>query len=173
LRLAVVSDVDAIIRVRYLAVHNQFNLNFYTQDALNDWASSLYDEHRANLIRYLIEQNKLLIIVVETNDDHNLMGYGSIGLSVKLIGSLYVNPIYQHKGIGSMIIKRLEELAWDNGIHRLYLDASLNAELFYSRNGYLAIERVIRRFHNGMEREVVKMIKDLKIESENVCCSST
>jgi len=56
------------------------------------------------------------------------------------IKSLYVNPLFQRKGIGSIIINYLEQYAINNNVKEILIDATIGSENFYVKLGYKIIE---------------------------------
>lgn len=51
------------------------------------------------------------------------------------LGSVYVADRHRRKGIGSMLVRRVVQHAWDNGIRQLYLYTPDQAQL-YARLGW-------------------------------------
>ena len=64
-------------------------------------------------------------------------------------------------GCGSALVHEIERIARDNGVTRLTLSASLNAERFYAAHGYEVIERTDVVLPNGHQMASVRMAKDL------------
>ena len=57
------------------------------------------------------------------------------------IDMLYVHPSAVGQGVGSMLCDALEKLAGGRGAKRLTVDASDNAQEFFSKRGYVAMQR--------------------------------
>jgi putative acetyltransferase len=51
---------------------------------------------------------------------------------------LYVDPEWAGRGIGTQLLLRLEARMREQGVAEIVADASLNAEAFYCRRGYVA-----------------------------------
>lgn len=162
IRFATTSDAEATVRVHYAAVHGLAPSTFYTQDILQSWSPSPTDERAINRFHQAIQSNENPLVVAESIKDAVIMGFGSVTPSKKEIGAVYVDPAFSHQGIGSKILAHLEELALLQGINKLYLDASLNAEKFYCHHGYSIVERTSHRLHSGMMIDCVKMSKELR-----------
>lgn len=69
---------------------------------------------------------------------------GSIGLKIEenkaQIKRVYVAKEHRHKGIGTLLYKKLENAAIKNNVYNLYLNAGtnlLNAHKFYEKFGYI------------------------------------
>jgi putative acetyltransferase len=57
------------------------------------------------------------------------------------IGMLYVHPGVAGQGVASMLLDALEKLAGGRGADKLTVDASDNAEGFFKKRGYVAMQR--------------------------------
>ena len=57
------------------------------------------------------------------------------------IDMLYVHPSAAGQGVASMLVEALEKLAGARGAKRLAVDASDNAEPFFKKRGYVAMQR--------------------------------
>ena len=61
---------------------------------------------------------------------------GTAGLEENEIVTFFVLPEHQGRGIGSALLRHLEEFARFQGISALKLDASIGGTPFYARHGY-------------------------------------
>jgi putative acetyltransferase len=52
---------------------------------------------------------------------------------------LYADPEWACRGIGAQLLLRLETRMREQGVREVLADASLNAEAFYCRRGYVAV----------------------------------
>ena len=57
------------------------------------------------------------------------------------IDMLYVHPSATGQGVASMLVEALEKLAGARGAKHLAVDASDNAEPFFKKRGYVAMQR--------------------------------
>ena len=162
IRPATISDVEALVRVHHAAVHGPGPSTFYTQSILQSWSLSSTDQPRLNRLQQAIQNNEKLILVAELGEKAMIVGYGCVVPSKKELRALYVDPTFGHQRIGSQILRSLEDLALHHSAEELYLDASLNAEKFYCRHGYLMIERDIHRLNSGIDMDCIKMHKKLR-----------
>jgi len=69
---------------------------------------------------------------------------------------LFVRPEVAGQGLGRQLLQLGVAAALQGGEVRL--EATLNAELFYARHGFVALERVIYQEQGGLPVEVVKML---------------
>lgn len=49
---------------------------------------------------------------------------------------LHVDPAWRHAGIGSALLKALEEKAWKSGVATLRVTSTISARRFYESHGY-------------------------------------
>ena len=74
------------------------------------------------------------------------------------IRSVSVEPEWEGKGIGSVVLKELEKIVTDKGARRIIIHARNNAIEFYKKNGYKTIEPSYTLFgeieHTLMEKKI-------------------
>ena len=160
IRPAVEADATGLSRVHFAAVRRTA-APFYPTDVIERW-SPAPDERRREQFRSAIVGNDELFLVAERGGE--VVGFGSIVPSSEELRAVYVHPDVGRSGVGGAILRGLEELAMARGLWRLQMDASLNAEAFYSRQGYEVIERGIHRMGAGVGMACVKMRKSLREE---------
>jgi putative acetyltransferase len=106
-----------------------------------------------------MESGKEVFIIGEI--DGGPGGFGSVLPELGEFRSLYVDAAFTRKGLGSAILRRLEEIAAVQGVRQLHLNSSLNAEPFYLAQGYEPMERSLHQLSGGMVMACVKMTKTL------------
>lgn len=74
---------------------------------------------------------------------------------------LYVHPNSGRQGIGARILAVLEQAAIALGLLYLQIDAAINAEAFYHKQGFEVIEYTTHRLACGQEMACVRMQKTL------------
>lgn len=79
-----------------------------------------------------------------------------------LIWICYVHPKWIGKGIGEMILSRLEKDMAKKNFKEVTLSSSLNAYKFYLRNGYKKIKKKTLTFRDGTKVPCYEMKKRLK-----------
>jgi putative acetyltransferase len=163
IRPAVVADAIAIIDVHFAAVQ-QTARSFYPQEVVDGW-STQPNQTRYEQIRRAIEKGEELFVVAE--DASGVIGFGSIVPALQELRAVYVHPRAGRRGVGSAILRCLEQLAIDRGVLQLQMDASINAEEFYKRSGYEILERGVHQFRNGPEMACVKMKKSLAVSGSS------
>ena len=76
-------------------------------------------------------------LVLELNG--KIIGTGTI--VDKTIMRVFIDPFFQHKGYGKLIMEKLENIAFSNGVLTVDLSASLVAKRFYDSLGYKTIRK--------------------------------
>ena len=61
---------------------------------------------------------------------------GTVSLFQDYIGTVFINPDYHGKGIGTKLMAKIENLAKERKIEELRLNSSINAVAFYEKLGY-------------------------------------
>ena len=80
------------------------------------------------------------MVVAEVKGE--IAGFGGIDTNaVEQLKWLYVMPEFQGSGVGTQILKQLEEIGWSRGLSTIRLHAAPGAFLFYQRHGYREMER--------------------------------
>lgn len=64
-------------------------------------------------------------------------------LADDVVRSVFVLPEMQGRGLGKALMKYVERVAHDAGVHRLLVPASLTAVSFYAALGYSVIREVV------------------------------
>lgn len=98
----------------------------------------------------LLQQNHLpvsdigehTLLFAFTDDNDSLIGSAGLEIfdRIALVRSISVQPSQQHSGLGSIIIKELENIAREKSITDLYL-LTTTADKFFSRQGYSVVKR--------------------------------
>lgn len=92
-----------------------------------DFMKSLYTPE------YLIDAMDRRCMIVAL-DGSEIIGISA--LEDNVIYTVFVNPDYHGKGIGAMLMKKIENYALSKDINLVILYASLSAHEFYSKLGY-------------------------------------
>jgi putative acetyltransferase len=154
-------DAAVILAVHCAAVH-QTAAPFYPDYVINGWARLPIDSDRIKRVKQKwIKNSDRQTAVAKQND--RAVGYGCLDKIGKLQG-LYVHPEYGRQGIGASILTVLEEIAISLDLSSLRVNASLNAEAFYYKQGFDVIEYSTHRLALGQEMACIKMQKILHLE---------
>ena len=82
------------------------------------------------------------------------------------ISAIYIHPDAVGNGVGTKLLYRLEEIARSNKVVKIAVHSTLNAKGFYQRHGYLTHGLTFHLLSNGSKLECVRMVKDLKTDTE-------
>lgn len=85
----------------------------------------------------IIERNKDGEILVVQKDE-NLIGTGSL-VGADIVG-VFIQPEFQHQGVGKTLMQELEKKAVVNGLTEVMLSVSLPSRRFYESLGYKIVE---------------------------------
>jgi glucosamine-phosphate N-acetyltransferase len=83
---------------------------------------------------------------------------------------VFVEPEFQRRGLGKLIMNKLEEKAVSKGIKVVKLDASLPSKKFYDSLGYTTLEKTYVKVDNGKKLRYFKMSKDLMSKIQIDAC---
>ncbi len=167
IRVAHPEEAEAILNVQQASIRS-IPTSFYPAEVLNAWAGSVTPE-RIDKVRVAIESGDEVFIVAVAGA--RLMGFGAIMPNSKRLRALYVHPQFWNRGVGKAILNELERHAVSLGVTRLEMDASINAEEFYKRHGFVTMEHGIHRFHAGGEITCARMVRVLGDSGGHADCS--
>ncbi|MCL6751085.1 GNAT family N-acetyltransferase [Nostoc sp. CCCryo 231-06] len=150
-------ETDAwVLSAIHIAAIKALPATFYTRKELLAWRNNR-DKPDGS---YILKSMKMETFWVAIERDV-VIGFASFIVD-ELIG-LYVHPKYQGKGIGRALIQHFCDEATNQGINKVITTASLYAEGFYLRLGFIAIEKVPHYLRSGVIIPVTKMSKILAI----------
>lgn len=95
--------------------------------------------------------------------DGTIVGIGAVVLASSELRACYVLPVAGRKGVGTALVRALEDIARCAGLTELNLDSSTTAEPFYAARGYSVIERGEHVLRSGDRMACVKMRKVLAL----------
>lgn len=158
IRSARAADLRRIANVHFDAVRANA-AEAYPPEIVWHWAAAYDDPARLVELRAGLALRTVLVIVAEV--DGEVCGFGAVSPSADEIYAVSVAPAVGRRGVGSAILRRLEELAAQRGASRLRVQASLNAEPFYRANGYNVDRQGIFHLKSDVEMACVIMSKEL------------
>ena len=156
-RLANPEECEAIYHVHVSAIRRLTSAH-YSEAQIEAWAGP----RRSGDYRPTIDESRMYV----AEEAGEVVGFGVIDLEVKSVGAVYVHPEHVRKGIGTEILRALEQRARNEGIDHLRLDASLNAAPFYSHLGYREIERCAHTLGNGAT-QIPCVVMEKSLAQEN------
>ena len=105
--------------------------------------SNITEEYFTNFIDNILNKNHK-IIVIEDNE-HNLIGSGTIFIEEKLtysgckmghIENVLIDEKYRGNGYGELLVNYLLEICKENKCYRVDLNCTSELEHFYQKNGF-------------------------------------
>lgn len=77
------------------------------------------------------------------------------------VRAIFVHPEFARRGLGSLILARVEEAAREAGFRRYEMGSTLTGVPLYRLKGYIEVERIAVPLGNGEALPVVKMVKGI------------
>lgn len=143
---------DAIRRTPSVADH-------YDAASITAWSHGIDSDERRERLAGSIAEGRHRFVVAEVAGE--VVGFGAVAPEEGELRAVYVSSDHGGQGIGTLLLEGLESVALAAGCRHLTLDASLNAEAFYRKHGYIAIGRSTHAFKSGGEIVCVRMEKQL------------
>jgi len=122
-----------ILAAIFVAAIQELTGDDYSEAQQGAWAEAAEDE--AQFGKRLAGQLTLIATL-----QNSPVGFASLK-GPDHIDLLYVHPSVAGQGIASMLVDALEKLAGARGVKSLTVDASDNAEPFFKKRGYVAMQR--------------------------------
>ncbi len=144
--------MDSSLIVRYFSTDDAQQCSSLMQDHFNNHAINLpiavrtrISESRTSEYIRAIANDRTIIVAV-LND--KIIGMGA--LKENEIRHMYVESMYQRKGIGSRIIRFLEREAYEKGFPSIIVNSVDQSEDFYVKNGFYPLIRTQIERHGAI-----------------------
>ncbi|MEN8259888.1 MAG: GNAT family N-acetyltransferase [Pseudomonadota bacterium] len=148
-RKARIGDASAVGRLYYGTVRT-INARDHTDKQIEAWAPWVYPNG------YWINRFKrYCIFVAELAGE--IVGFAELN-ETGGIDCFYVHHLYQGRGVGARLMKRVEQQARKNHNARLHADVSVTAKAFFGKMGF----RVVRRHKKIYRRRVFRQFQMAK-----------
>jgi putative acetyltransferase len=145
-------DGHGIHRVHVAAVR-ELCADHYSAEQIQAWAGG---KHGASYDEMLARHVAFVAV-----DDEQIVGFSQLHVAERKVEAVYIAPAIARRGVGSMLLQRLEAAARSSALVELQLSASLNAVPFYAANGYSVVREGSHRLNSGIEIPCVHMSKGL------------
>ena len=155
IRPATATDARSILEAQRAAVLRTAAAS-YSTDILMAWAAPITPDNVRRMADVISTQSELALVAIV---EGAVAGFGSIVPKNAELRAIYVHPDFSRKGIGGQILTALERLARQHKISALMMDASLNAEDFYLKRGFVVVEYGEHELRAGARMRCVKMRK--------------
>ncbi len=102
-----------------------------------------YDQRSIDLLCSMFEPDQFAKRVL---DEHILICYvgvdliGTVGLRHNYLRSMFIEPTYQRRGLGKVLVANIEEIAQRKAISEIMVQSSVTARQFYETLGYEFVE---------------------------------
>ncbi len=140
-----------IVELFINTVHN-INKKDYTKEQLNAWANLNYD---LEIWEKRFEKSKPYLCMLE----NEVVGFCEYYDGY--IDCFYVHYKYQNFGIGKLLLNHIINLAKNENINKIKVDASITAKLFFEKFEFKEIRKNVVKRENielinfSMEREIL------------------
>jgi putative acetyltransferase len=151
-RRARIEEAQVIVDLQVDTIR-RINSRDYSEEQINAWLR----HRRVDHFEWLISHGHCYVCLDDRED--NIVGMGTIRGNEVL--QLFASADRQRQGIGSAILRQMEECALLQGFETVELDSSLSAVGFYERRGYEEIGRKQRDWGGNVTMTVVPMRKEL------------
>lgn len=145
-------DADKIYELHVSSIKHYCS-NFYPEFAITSWVGLKSPAEYKNL------PTSRIIVVAEQQSE--IVGFGMINLDKATIEGLYLKPGWSDKGVGRLLLEKLESIATQNKIDALKANSTLNAVDFYHHMGYIGNEESLFTLSSGVQLRCVVMSKRL------------
>ncbi|MBF0206615.1 MAG: GNAT family N-acetyltransferase [Oligoflexia bacterium] len=144
-------DAASISQLFYDTIH-QINSKDYSDKQIGAWApyvqdSKFWDDRMKNCHAYVAESGNEVIGFINLKLNLKLnwgTDLGSIlGLNFEsacYLDCLYVHWEWQNRGVATLLLKSVEDIAVAFGLKKIITEASITARSFFERKGFLLIK---------------------------------
>ncbi|WP_044422978.1 GNAT family N-acetyltransferase [Pseudomonas syringae group genomosp. 3] len=144
-------DAEAAFDIRFQAIQNQCSVVYTNAQVLAWTCAPLTDNYRS-----WVEKDYHLACV-----NGLPVATGLINLQSGELEAIFVLPRFMGQGIGKKMVAHLEHLARKAGLAEIHLEATLNAENFYQRCGFIGSTPAVHNSSSGLQLACVPMRKQL------------
>ncbi|ARA82878.1 GNAT family N-acetyltransferase [Pseudomonas amygdali] len=134
------ADADAISRV-VLAALRTSNARDYPVSVIERVQLSF----SPSAIERLMQQRRMFVAVAVA------VVVGTASLEGQVVRSVFVDPDWHRRGVGRLLMAKLERVALETDIGLLIVPSSLTAQEFYKALGF----RLVREHQEGEERTLI------------------
>jgi GNAT superfamily N-acetyltransferase len=144
-------DLTAVRELIYNTIDICYSAD-YPKEAIKFFKEYHSDE---NILKGTAEGRTIVL-----EEGNQIIGTGTV--VVDHIVRVFVDPMFQKRGLGKLIMHKLEEKAISTGVKAVNLDASLPSKKFYDSLGYATCEETYLEVENGEKLHYYKMNKALR-----------
>lgn len=127
------SDVYDLVQIYYNTIHT-INIKDYTQEQCDAWAPQETLQVEGWQKKWL--HNEPLVAIY----DDKIVGFAEFEPSGH-IDCFYVHHAFQGQGIGSALMEKIEQIAHQKNISRLFAEVSITAKPFFEKKGFYVVKK--------------------------------
>ncbi len=127
------SDATFLAAIYFNTIHH-INIKDYSPDQVNAWAPKTSIE----IERWLKKWEKLPPIVAVM--DNNIVGFAEFEKNGH-IDCFYCHHEYQRCGVGSALLKEIEQRARRDNINKIFAEVSITAKPFFEAHGFQVLKQ--------------------------------
>ena len=143
-------DVNIIMKIHKKCV-SQTNTKIYPLKTIKEWLKQIS-------VKNILDQFKnTQWFVIKINN--KIIGFCQLSLKEKSLYQINIDPKYQNKRYGKILYDFIEKYFKKNRVKTIFLNATLNAQVFYKNLGF----RQIKQIEFRLNKTYIKMIKMKKI----------
>ena len=151
-RRATAGDADSIWQVRIRAIRSGCK-DHYSPNIIEAWVSSPLPTSFPSFI----EDEPFFVAELRSK----VVGFAGLKRGTSEVDALFVSPEVAGAGLGTKLLKHVEQMARELLIPKLVLDASLNSVRFYKAAGYSEGQQGMHTTTSGLQIACVHMEKSL------------
>jgi putative acetyltransferase len=153
-------DARAFLEVHHAAVRGLASTD-YSSEVIEAWAPMPITPQHVEAVQSNPDGEYRLAAEI----DGWLVGIACIVAERNELRACYVTPSASRRGVGSALLREIEQAAREHGSTYLEAESSLMAAPFYSSNGYQVLERGEHVLHNGQRMASIKMRKTIALQN--------
>lgn len=127
-------DAERVLEIAHENFDNSTREGYYTETNCK-WYKSMWSMEAMNELVKEQQEDIRILLVAEINSEI----VGTASLVDKEIRMVFTKLNWQHKGIATSLVQKIEEIAKGKGITLLSVTSSINAVNFYQELGFLRI----------------------------------
>lgn len=138
------TDIGQIAQLYYETIRN-VNAKDYSPEQIRVWAPDVFGD-----IFWKDRWTGCDVFLVE--NDRKVLGFTEFRPSGE-VDCFYVHHTSQRKGVGTLLMRRIEEEAGRRRIRMLYADVSVTARLFFLSKGFEAVREQYREYNGQLFKQ--------------------
>jgi putative acetyltransferase len=127
------------------------NLSDYSEEHVLIWSNAITLE--------MLQERFDAIIQYVAEVDGEIVGVGDIRIDKEEVDFLYIHKDYIGKGVGTALLKELEDFAKKSGLKTLCVTSSITAKPFFERRGFVVSKKHVKTM-GGKDFLVFLMLKE-------------